>query len=87
MLSPTKRTSRFAAKQTLCSGCARVPSARFDSRSELAMDDLNKALGDISSIRRHVARATGFRGYGPATLAATGVLAILAGWSQASSPF
>jgi len=47
------------------------------------MDDLNKALGDISSIRRQVARATEFRGYGPATLAATGILAILAGWSQA----
>lgn len=47
------------------------------------MDDLNKALGDISSIRRQVARATEFRGYGPATLAATGVLAVLAACSQA----
>ena len=47
------------------------------------MDDLNKALGDISSIRRQMARATEFRGYGPATLAATGVIAILAAVVQA----
>ena len=47
------------------------------------MDDLNKALGDISSIRRQVARTTEFRGYGPATLAATGVIAILAAAAQA----
>ncbi len=40
------------------------------------MDDLNKALGDISSIRRQVARSTEFRGYGPATLAATSLFAI-----------
>jgi hypothetical protein len=46
------------------------------------MDDLNKALGDISSIRRQVARTTEFRGYGPATLAATGVLAVFAGIAQ-----
>jgi hypothetical protein len=42
------------------------------------MDDLNKALGDISSIRKQMASATEFRGYGPATLAATGVFAIAA---------
>lgn len=47
------------------------------------MDDLNKALGDISSIRRQMARTTEFRGYGPATLAATGVIAILAAAAQA----
>ena len=46
------------------------------------MDDLNKALGDISSIRRQVARTTEFRGYGPATLAATGVIAFLAAAAQ-----
>jgi hypothetical protein len=39
---------------------------------------LDKALGDITSIRRQVARTTEFRGYGAATLAATGVFAILA---------
>ena len=48
------------------------------------MNDLNKALGDISSIRRQMARSTEFRGYGPATLAATGVFAILAAMGQAA---
>ena len=42
------------------------------------MNDLHKALGDISSIRRQVASSMEFRGYGPATLAATGVLAVSA---------
>jgi hypothetical protein len=46
------------------------------------MNDLNKALGDISSIRRQVAHSTEFRGYGPATLAATGGIAILAAGLQ-----
>jgi hypothetical protein len=53
-------------------------------QSESAMNDLNKALGDISSIRRQVANTTEFRGYGPATLACTGVLAVAAAWSQAA---
>jgi hypothetical protein len=47
------------------------------------MNDLNRALGDISSIRRQVARSTEFRGYGPATLAGTGVFAIAAAGAQA----
>jgi|SRR5580698_1231569 hypothetical protein len=47
------------------------------------MNELNKALGDISNIRRQVARSTEFRGYGPATLAATGGIAILAASVQA----
>jgi hypothetical protein len=47
------------------------------------MNDLNKALGDISSIRRQVARSTEFHGYGPATLAATGGIAVLAAGVQA----
>lgn len=47
------------------------------------MNDLDKALGDISSIRRQVARSTEFRGYGPATLAATGGIAMLAAGVQA----
>jgi len=46
------------------------------------MDELNKALGDISSIRRQVARTTEFRGYGPATLAATGLFALVAAGVQ-----
>jgi len=47
------------------------------------MNELDKALGDISSIRRQVARSTEFRGYGPMTLAATGVAAIAAAGLQA----
>ena len=47
------------------------------------MNDLNKALGDISSIRRQMAYATEFRGYGPATLACTGFLAVAAAAAQA----
>jgi hypothetical protein len=47
------------------------------------MNDLYKALGDISSIRKQLANTTEFRGYGPATLAATGVLAGLAAGTQA----
>ena len=46
------------------------------------MSELNKALGDISNIRMQVARSTDFRGYGPATLAATGVLALVAATAQ-----
>ncbi len=47
------------------------------------MTDLDKALDDIGSIRRQVARTTEFRGYGPATLAATGGIALLAAGAQA----
>jgi hypothetical protein len=46
------------------------------------MTDLHKALDDISSIRRQMAHSTQFRGYGPATLAATGVIAFLAALLQ-----
>jgi hypothetical protein len=47
------------------------------------MNELNKALTEISSIRRQVARSTEFRGYGPATLAATGGIAMAAAVAQA----
>ncbi len=47
------------------------------------MMDLDKALADISEIRSQMARGTEFRGYGPATLAATGGLALLAAAGQA----
>jgi hypothetical protein len=46
-------------------------------------NDLYKALGDISSIRRQMANTTEFRGYGPLTLAATGLFAMLAAGIQA----
>jgi hypothetical protein len=48
------------------------------------MSDLYKALGDISSIRRQMAHSTQFRGYGPATLAATGIFAFLAASLQST---
>ena len=47
------------------------------------MHDLNKALGDITSIRRQMARTTEFRGYGPATLALTAAIAVLGACAQA----
>jgi len=47
------------------------------------MSELHRALGDISSIRRQVAGSTQFRGYGPATLAATGLFALAAAGAQA----
>ncbi len=47
------------------------------------MNDLYKALGDISSIRKQVASFTEFRGYGPMTLATTSVLAMAAAAAQA----
>ena len=51
-------------------------------RSESAMNDLHKALGDISSMRRQMARSTEFRGYGPATLASTAAFAVMASIAQ-----
>jgi len=41
------------------------------------MRDLDRALADIVAIRTQLARETRFHGYGPATLAVTGVLALL----------
>ena len=41
------------------------------------MRDLDKALADIFAIRSQIAAGTAFRGYGPAAIAATGVLALL----------
>ena len=42
------------------------------------MNELDKALDDISSIRRQMAHSTEFRGYGPATLAGTAAFAVVA---------
>jgi hypothetical protein len=41
------------------------------------MRDLDKALADILTIRSQIAAGTAFRGYGPATVAATGAVALL----------
>src|SRR5262249_41336769 len=47
------------------------------------MRDLDKALADITAIRAQMARGTEFQGYGPITVAATGVLALAAAAAQA----
>jgi hypothetical protein len=47
------------------------------------VENLHKALAEINAIRGQMARSMEFRGYGPATLAATGVLAVLAAAVQA----
>lgn len=40
------------------------------------MSDLNQALQQLNAIHRQVARETQFRGYGPASIAASGLLAL-----------
>jgi len=47
------------------------------------MRDLDRALTDISLIRGQLAQSTEFRGYAPATLAATGAVAVLVAAAQA----
>ena len=47
------------------------------------MSELRDALADISAIRGQLARAIQFRGYGPTTLAATGILALMVAAVQA----
>jgi hypothetical protein len=47
------------------------------------MKDLDEALAEITAIRTQMARGTEFRGYGPVTVAATGLLALVAGAIQA----
>ncbi|WFU45313.1 hypothetical protein QA640_43675 [Bradyrhizobium sp. CB82] len=46
------------------------------------MRDLDKALADIVAIRSQIATGTAFRGYGPATMAATGALALITAFLQ-----
>jgi hypothetical protein len=47
------------------------------------MHDLHQALADITAIRGQMARRTEFRGYGPAALVVTAMLALLAAAAQA----
>src|SRR6266852_839009 len=47
------------------------------------MRDLDRALADITAIRSQIAQGALFCGYGPVTVAATGVLAFTAGVMQA----
>ena len=46
--------------------------------------DLDQALAEISAIRSQIARSVVFRGYGPATVATTGLLALVAAGVQAA---
>ncbi|CAN5385478.1 hypothetical protein BH11PSE4_BH11PSE4_02480 [soil metagenome] len=46
------------------------------------MSDLDKALADILAIRSQIAAGTAFRGYGPATIAVTGGLALFTAIAQ-----
>jgi hypothetical protein len=47
------------------------------------MEELDRALADITAIRSQLARGTEFRGYGPVTVAATGFVAVAAAGIQA----
>jgi len=47
------------------------------------MTNLDKALADITAIRSQIARDAVFRGYGPATVATTGIFALVAARVQA----
>jgi hypothetical protein len=47
------------------------------------MEELDRALADITAIRSQLARGTEFRGYGPMTVAATGLVAMAAAGMQA----
>jgi hypothetical protein len=49
----------------------------------MGMEELDRALADITAIRSQLARGTEFRGYGPMTVAATGFLAVAAAGIQA----
>src|SRR5262249_62012617 len=55
----------------------------FTMQSGRPMKDLDQALAEISAIRTQMARSVVFRGYGPATVAATGILALAASGLQA----
>ena len=47
------------------------------------MTELRQALAEISAIRTQVARGTQFRGYGPNSIAASGILALVVAAAQA----
>jgi hypothetical protein len=47
------------------------------------MEELDRALADITAIRSQLARGAEFRGYGPMTVAATGFVAVTAAGIQA----
>jgi len=75
--------SRYPQKPSSGTVDKRFQLSYFALQSLNRMNSLNKALSDISNIRRQVAHSTEFRGYGPATLASTGILAFAAAAAQA----
>jgi hypothetical protein len=58
----------------------------FAIQSGGLMRELNRALADILEIRAKIATGTSFRGYGPTTIAATGVIGLLTAALQAVRP-
>jgi hypothetical protein len=55
----------------------------IDASGTITLSDLRQALAEISAIRTQVARDTQFRGYGPLSIASSGVLAIMVAALQA----
>jgi hypothetical protein len=50
------------------------------------VNDVQRALSEIRSIRREVARGTQFRGYGPMSTAFSGILALGVAYAQSNGP-
>ena len=50
------------------------------------MRELDRALADIIEIRTQIAAGTAFRGYGPTTVAATGIIGLVAATAQSVWP-
>jgi hypothetical protein len=48
----------------------------MQSETRATMNEFRKALDDIGNIRLHLAAGTMFRGFGPAVIAATGIMAL-----------
>jgi hypothetical protein len=74
--------------------CFAIPTAEGFFAQELPgihrMTELRQALDDINAIRSQVARGTQFRGYGPVSVASSGVLALAVAaaqtrWAQSSA--
>ena len=67
--------------------CFAIPSAESffaqDQPGIHRMTELRQALDDINAIRSQVARGTQFRGYGPVSVASSGVLALAVAAAQA----
>jgi len=67
--------------------CFAIPSAggflfADELRELIEMTELRQALDDINAIRTQVARGTQFRGYGPVSIASSGILALAVAAAQ-----